>query len=134
MKLKKKQRIILVFIIGYVMMAAGLLMFTYLGVADIGVYAWSIGGVHIVKILIVLPMLIGILRIFQDFYSPDAKIIMAIGALLIVLPAVQSIRYRFQPISVLNYMIILVLMFGGMAIILWSIHMRNKDGHLFDKK
>ena len=104
------------FVIGMVMLAAGLYWFmsnvtvsTYFGVHIWG-YRRGAG-------LVVVPFIAGIIWLFLNVDSMGAKILTVVGVVIILAAVISNIRFIFRSTSLYVYLVMLILIFGGAALV-----------------
>lgn len=109
-----RKRSIITFIVGFVMMIAGLLWFISQSLGSVGVFRIYMGHVPVGKIAITIPFLIGIGWLFLGTNKKVGEYLAVAGIVLIVVSLMISIRFSYQSIPVYSYLAMLVLMFGGL--------------------
>lgn len=121
MKKKRKQNDLLTFLGGLAMLVAGLYWF----MANVSVHSgflsngyFSIGGMNITSGLIVVPFIATIVWLFVNPDSFLAKICVGLSLLLIVAAIILTIKFTFNTTSLYAYLIMLVFIFGGGAMVL----------------
>ncbi len=67
--------------------------------------------------LTLVPMLIGIALLFFNGKSVAGWILTSLGALIIVAGIIVNLQIYFQPTSLYNTLIMLVLLFGGLGLV-----------------
>lgn len=122
---KKKNYDLLTFLAGLVMLVAGFFIFSSKVTVTTG-FGFFVGGYHVNGGLVVIPMLIGIVWWFINPKSIPAKIITFLGLILIVLSVIMNTRFYFHE-SLFNYILMLVLMVGGMALVLKVLFKSKKE-------
>lgn len=133
MKWIKRNKINILFVVGFLLLTSGLLWLVYKGIADVGFYGLHIGFIYIGKILAIIPFLIGIVWLYVNYESKEAKAVLVIGAIAMLIPVLKSLFYRFLPIPLYIYAIIMFLIFSGLGIVIRAIYLRNKEKQLFEK-
>jgi hypothetical protein len=102
------------FLVGFVMTCVGgYLLANQVTVA--GSY-WNFGGTNTFGITL-LPMLIGIGMLFWNGRSAIGWILTAGGALFIFAGVIANLHIYFQPTSLFNTIVMLVLVVGGLSLI-----------------
>jgi len=121
MKKKRQQNDLLTFLGGLAMLVAGLYWF----MANVSVRSdfltsgfFSIGGMNITSGLIVVPFIATIVWLFVNPDSFLAKICVGLSLLLIVAAIILTVRFTFNNTSLYAYLIMLVFIFGGGAMVL----------------
>lgn len=124
-KSKKKNPLIL-FLAGIAMFAAGAFLFTGNVTVTNTWGMWYVGGKQINGGLVVLPMIIGVIWWFISPKSVPAKILTGAGFIFIVVSVIMSTRLVMNNLSLYEYILILVLMAGGAALVLKTLFGNNK--------
>lgn len=114
--MKKRRSPLAQFVIGMVMLAAGLYWFmsnvtvsTYFGL--------RIGGFRFGAGLVVVPFIAGIIWLFLNVDSVGAKLLTVLGIVIILASIISNIHFVFHSTSLYVYLIMLVLIFGGAALV-----------------
>lgn len=113
-----------IFIAGVLMCAAGL----YLFLSNVSVqtrflgggvrFFGLIGGSGIPSGVVTIPFIIGIIMLFFAPESIWPKIVTVIGMLFILLAIIDSTKLEFERTNAFNYIIMVVLIFGGFAMVM----------------
>jgi hypothetical protein len=116
---------------GFWMFFLGLAMATvggYLLLNQVTVHSgfWSWWGGQTFGLTLV-PMLIGIALLFFDGKSIAGWILTSLGALIIIAGIIVNLQIYFQPTSLYNTLIMLVLLFGGLGLIARSLKPASKQ-------
>ena len=119
------------FVIGMVMLAAGLYLFCNRVTVVSGLFTGMIrvGGFNIASGLCIVPLIFGIILIF---YNPSAfigKLVTILGVIVIIAAIIASTRIYMPAISLYEWLLYLVLIFGGgtlLARVLFA-KPKNKD-------
>ena len=98
-----------------------------------GFYGITLGNFRINGGLVVVPFIAGIIWLFLNFDSIGAKILTGLGLLIILASVIMSTRFIFQSRSLYEYLIMLVLIFGGAALCGQVLFAKPKT-ELVDKK
>lgn len=114
------------FLAGIFMCAGGVYLFlsnvdvsTSMFGAGGGINFWGlIGGNGIPTGMITIPLIIGIVMLFFAPNSVLSKIVTALGLLIIILGVISSTTLRFRTTNAFNYVLMVILIFGGAAMIL----------------
>ena len=121
------------FVIGMVMLAAGLYWFmsnvtvsTYFGL--------RIGGFRFGAGLVVVPFIAGIIWLFLNVDSVGAKLLTVLGIVIILASIISNIHFVFRSTSLYVYLIMLVLIFGGAALVGQVLFRWPKDDEDSSKK
>jgi len=112
------------FIIGFAMACIGGYLLTS-HVSVVGSY-WSLYGTNSFGITLI-PMLFGFAMVFFNGRSTIGWILTIGGALFIVAGVIANMHIYFQPTSLFNTLVMLVLLVGGLGLIARAIHPRRGD-------
>ncbi|MCI9477796.1 MAG: hypothetical protein HFI21_02170 [Lachnospiraceae bacterium] len=114
--MRKKRNPLGQFVIGMIMLAAGLYWFmsnvtvsTYFGFRFMG-FRFA-GG------LVVLPFIVGIIWLFLNVDSIGAKLLTGIGVVIILASIISNLQFVFRGVSLYVYLVMLILIFGGSALV-----------------
>ena len=123
-----KKRIPLIqFIIGLVMLTAGGYWFMSSVTVTTGFYGLRLGNMQISGGLVVVPFIAGIIWLFLNIGSIGAKILTCLGLVIILASVIMSTQFVFRSRTLYEYLIILVLIFGGAALSLQVLLAKPKD-------
>lgn len=106
------------FLLGFAMACIGGFLLTH-QVAIVGSY-WAFWGGSTFGITL-LPLLFGIALLFWNGRSLVGWLLTAAGALFIFAGIIANMHLYFQPTSLFNTMVILILLVGGLALIARSL-------------
>lgn len=123
--MKKENNELLRFIAGLAMIVAGLYWFMSSVSVTMGFYSFYIGSFRTGG-LIVVPLIIGIIWIFYDHSSIPAILITVVGLLLIIAAVIKGTVFHFNRTSLYEYVIMLVLIFGGLGLFLSALFQKRK--------
>ena len=104
------------FVIGMVMLAAGLYWF----MSNVTVstnFGFHIWGYRLGAGLVVVPFIAGIIWLFLNVDSMGAKILTVVGVVIILAAVISNIRFIFRSTSLYVYLVMLILIFGGAALV-----------------
>ena len=104
------------FVIGMVMLAAGLYWFMS-NVTVSTYFGFHIWGYRLGAGLVVVPFIAGIIWLFLNVDSMGAKILTVVGVVIILAAVISNIRFIFRSTSLYVYLVILILIFGGAALV-----------------
>ena len=104
------------FVIGMVMLAAGLYWFMS-NVTVSTYFGFHIWGYRLGAGLVVVPFIAGIIWLFLNVDSMGAKILTAVGVVIILAAVISNIRFIFRSTSLYVYLVMLILIFGGAALV-----------------
>lgn len=123
----KKRNPFLQFLIGLVMLAAGGYWFMSSVTVTTGFYGLHLGNFHVSGGLVVVPFIAGIIWLFLNTDSIGAKLLTGIGLVIILASVIMSTTFVFQSRTLYEYLIMLVLIFGGAALSLQVLFAKPKD-------
>jgi hypothetical protein len=106
------------FLLGFAMACVGGFLITH-QVSVVGSY-WSFWGGSSFGITL-LPMLIGVAILFWNGKSTIGWVVTAAGALFIFAGIIANMHIYFQPTSLFNTMVMLILLVGGLALVARSL-------------
>lgn len=129
----KKRNPFLQFLIGLGMLVAGGYWFLTSVTVTTGFYGLTLGNFRISGGLVVVPFIAGIIWLFLNFDSIGAKILTGAGLLIILASVIMSTRFIFQSRSLYEYLIMLILIFGGAALC-GQVLFAKPNRELIDKK
>ena len=120
MKRKRQQNDLLTFLGGLAMLVAGLYWLTTKVTVSSSFFggAFSFGGININSGLIVVPFIACIVWLFINPDSFLAKICVGLSVLLIIAAIILNTHLHMRPTSLYEYLIMLVFIFGGGALVL----------------
>ena len=114
--MKKRRNPLAQFMIGMVMLAAGL----YWVLSNVTVmthFGFQIWNFRVGAGLIVVPFIAGIIWLFLNVDSFGAKLLTVLGIVVILASIIANIQFIFRSTSLYVYLIMLVLIFGGAALV-----------------
>ena len=101
------------------MLAVGLFIFSQkVLVSSSFLSGWSIGGLHITSGLIVVPLIIGVIWMFITEANLISKIFTGLSVILIIVAVIMSTRIYLETVTLFDWILMLVLIFGGLALVL----------------
>ena len=120
MRRKRQQNDLLVFLGGLAMLVAGLYWITTKVTVSSSFFggAFSFGGMNINSGLIVVPFIACIVWLFVDPDSFWAKICLGLSFVLIIAAIIMSTQLHMRSTTLYEYLIMLVFIFGGGAMVL----------------
>jgi len=130
----RKHNPFLQFIIGLAMLVAGGYWFLSTVTVTTGFYGLTFGNTRISGGLVVVPFIAGIIWLFLNFDSIGAKILTGAGLLIILASVIMSTTFIFQRRSLYEYLIMLVLIFGGGALCAQVLFAKPKENKRPRKK
>lgn len=102
------------FLAGFVMAVAGGYLLTNQVTVTSGF--WSFFGPHTFG-LSLLPFIAGVLLLFLDARSKTGWLLLVAGVVIILVGIIANLRIYFEPTSLFNTLLMLVLLFGGIGLI-----------------
>ncbi|MBO4987994.1 MAG: hypothetical protein J6C63_04005 [Lachnospiraceae bacterium] len=117
---KRQQNDLLVFLGGLAMLVAGLYWLTTKVTVSSGFFGgmFSFGGVSINSGLIVVPFIACIVWLFVNPDSTWAKICLGLSVILILAAIIMSTHLHMRSTTLYEYLLMLVFIFGGGALVL----------------
>lgn len=117
--MKKSGNELLKFLAGLVMLIAGLFILSQKVMVYSGFrgYGFRIGGMQLGNGLIMVPFIAGIIWLFASGGSFGAKVLTGLGALFIVLEIVMTTNIKLVHVTLFEWIVILVLLFGGAGLL-----------------
>ena len=116
--MKQKGNPLAQFLIGLAMLVSGGYWFLSSVAVHTAFYSLRLGGMRLNGGLVVVPFIVGVIWICVNTDSFGAKLLTGAGFLMIVASVIAGTEFVFRYTSLYNYLIMLVLMFGGAALIL----------------
>lgn len=117
-KNSKKASDFIEFYMGVLLIIAGLFFLLSKAVVHSGFYGWSLGGLNISTGVVVVPLMIGIIWLVNNPKSLLARLITIAGAIFIVGSIIINIRISFTTTSMVDYIIMMLLIAGGVGLII----------------
>ena len=114
--MKKQRNPLGQFVIGMVMLAAGLYWFMS-NVTVMTHFGFQIWNFRIGAGLIVVPFIAGIIWLFLNVDSFGAKLLTVLGLVIILASIISNIQFMFRATSMYVYLVMLILIFGGAALV-----------------
>ena len=123
---KKKASDFIEFYMGVLLVVAGVFFLLSKAVVRSGFYNWSLGGMSVSTGLIVIPLMFGIIWLVNNPKSILARLITIAGSIFIVGSIIMNIRITFTTTSLFDYLIMMILIAGGIGLILKATFMARK--------
>ena len=124
----KKKNPLLRFLVGLAMLIAGGYWFLSSVTVTTGFLGgFSVGAFRLSGGLVVVPFIAGIIWLFVNSDSFGAKLLTGAGLLIIIASVIMSTRFVFQNRNLYEYLLMLVLIFGGAALDLQVLFSTPKD-------
>lgn len=110
---------LLQFLAGLAMLIAGLFIFSQKVTVTSGFFGFglNIGGLYMSNGLVIVPFIIGVVWMFASEGSFASKVFTAAGVLIIILAVIMTTNIRLQRITLFDWALILVLIFGGAGLL-----------------
>lgn len=127
--MKRERNELVEFLLGAAMLAAGLYLFCTKVTVSMGFFGGivSLGGVRIASGMTVIPVIAGVVLMFL---YPDAfigKLVTGLGFVIIITAIVASTRLYLPTITLFEWLIYLILIFGGAALVIRVLFAQPKD-------
>ncbi len=108
------------FLAGLAMLIAGLFIFSQKVLVHTTFFSSGIrlGSLHLNTGMIIIPLIIGVIWMFVKPKSIWGKLITAAGVLIIIITIIMSTSFRLTTMSLFDWVLILVLIFGGVGLLL----------------
>lgn len=113
------------FILGVLFLALGLFMLSKRVIVSSGWSIFSIGNFDLTTGTIIIPLMIGIILRFVYPKSFIPKLIVLLSAIFIVVAIIMSVRLRFVPTSLFDYLLIIILIASGSGLLLKTLTKKN---------
>lgn len=124
--MKKEKNELIEFLVGIIMLAAGLYWFTSSVTVTTGFYSLKLGGFGVGG-LIVVPFIVGICWMFFNSDSIGAKVVTVLGIVIILASIIAETHFIFDNKKLYEYIIMLVFIFGGASLIAKVLFAKPKD-------
>lgn len=115
--MKKEGNILVVFLVGLVMLAAGLYWFTTSVTVTAGFYNLRFGGSSIGG-MVVVPFIVGVCWMFAQPDSIVPKIILVLGLVIIIASIIAGTHFVFQNRNLYEYLVMIIMICGGATLTL----------------
>lgn len=137
--MEKKGNELLQFLGGLAMLVVGLFILSQKVVVSSGFFGAGIwfGSFHMNNGLIMIPFIIGIVWMFASGGSFLSKVFTGLGVLLIIVSIIISTRIHLMYLSLYEWILILVLIFGGaglLARVLFAMPKKSRPKKEEDRK
>lgn len=130
MKFKIKENMELDFFAGLALFIIGIIVFTKNIYVSTGMFGGgiTIGGVYLRSGVCVLPFIAGVVWMFLRPGKLLPKIISGAGFAVILIAALMSVNIRVRAVPLVRWIIILLLVFGGIALMCTSVYLKSSKG------
>lgn len=116
--MKKARNELMMFLAGLAMLIAGLFIFSQrVMVSSYFSMGFRLGGVHIASGLLIVPLIMGIVWMFASGGSFGSKLLTGIGVFIIIVGVIASTHIRLETITLYEWVLIMVLIFGGLGML-----------------
>lgn len=117
--MKNEKNELLEFLGGIAMLAVGLYWFSINVSVTSGFFSSGIrlGFVNLNSGVVIVPFIIAVILIFMKPESFSRKLFLGISILLIIASVIYTTRFHLAPMSLFEWAGILVLIFGGLALV-----------------
>ena len=113
-----KNNPVLTFIVGAVMLTAGLFwLMQIVQVSSLWGGGWMIGGVQVTGGATLVPLIAGIVWLFFNPKAVGAKVVCILGAVIVIAGILLSIRFSIRNTSLYVFVLIFVLIAGGCGLL-----------------
>lgn len=115
------------FYIGILLIISGLFFLLSKTVVHSGFYGFTVGGLNLSTGLVVIPLMFGIIWLVNNPKSFWARLITIAGSIFIVGSIIMNIRISFITSSLFDYLIMMLLIAGGIGLLIKANLMARKD-------
>ena len=117
--MKKERNELLEFLGGLAMLVVGLYLFTNKASVQTSFFAGNLRlfGLNVNSGLVIIPFIIGVVWLFVKPSSFGAKLVTGLGVLLIIVSVIASTTIRLQRLTLFEWILYLVLIFGGAGLL-----------------
>ena len=126
--MKKERNELLEFLGGLAMLVVGLYLFTNKASVQTSFFAGNLSlfGLNVNSGLVIIPFIIGVVWLFVKPGSFGAKLVTGLGFLLIIVSEIASTTIRLQRLTLFEWILYLVLIFGGVGLLARALFGGNK--------
>ena len=126
--MKKVRNELLEFLGGLAMLVVGLYLFTNKASVQTSFFAGNLSlfGLNVNSGLVIIPFIIGVVWLFVKPSSFGAKLVTGLGVLLIIVSVIASTTIRLQRLTLFEWILYLVLIFGGVGLLARALFGGNK--------
>ena len=126
--MKKERNELLEFLGGLAMLVVGLYLFTNKASVQTSFFAGNLSlfGLNVNSGLVIIPFIIGVVWLFAKPGSFGAKLVTGLGFLLIIVSVIASTTIRLQRLTLFEWILYLVLIFGGVGLLARTLFGGNK--------
>lgn len=113
----KKNNDLTLFLVGVIMLAAGLYWFMSSVTVTTGFFSFALGGFRIGG-LVVVPFIAGVFWIFANPESFIGKLLTVVGLVVIVASIIAGTTFYFKSKTLYEYLVMLVFIVGGFSLVM----------------
>lgn len=126
--MKKERNELLEFLGGLAMLVVGLYLFTNKASVQTSFFAGNLSlfGLNVNSGLVIIQFIIGVVWLFVKPGSFGAKLVTGFGFLLIIVSVIASTTIRLQRLTLFEWILYLVLIFGGVGLLARALFGGNK--------
>ena len=124
---KRKASNYIEFYIGILLIISGLFFLLSKAVVHSGYYGFSVGGLNVSTGIVVIPLMLGIVWLVNNPKSFWARLITIAGSIFIVGSIIMNIRIYFTTTSFFDYLIMMLLIAGGVGLLIKANSMAKKE-------
>ena len=123
--MKEAKNELMQFVAGIIMLVVGLYIFSQKVIVFSGVF--SFGGGRFSSGLIVVPLIIGIVWMFVSGANFASKVFTVLAAIIIIASVVMTTNIHLSAMTLYDWILILVLIFGGAGLVAKVLFANNKS-------
>lgn len=124
----KKNNDLALFLVGVIMLAAGLYWFMSSITVTTGFYSFTFGGFRIGG-LVVVPFIAGVSWVFAKPSSFVGKLVMVLGLVIIIASIIAGTTFYFRSRTLYEYLVMLVCMVGGFTLVMKVLLADRRTSH-----
>ena len=116
------------FLLGLALFIVGIVLFTkniYVS-SSLLTHGLKVGGIYLRSGICVIPFIIGVILMFIKPENLFPKILSGAGFLFIIAVAIGSVNIRVRAIPIVKWLIMLLLIFGGIILMCSAVYLRGK--------
>lgn len=124
-KKNRENNTLLHFFLGLILFCVGVFLVFQNTTVSMAWYTWSIGGLGLSQGIVSIPLLIGIGLLFYNSKSIVSWLVFILGVVFVLVTIIMSVRLRFNPTSLLNYIFMFGTILAGTGLLLKSIFIKK---------
>lgn len=124
----KKNNDLTLFLVGIIMLVAGLYWFMSSVTVTTGFFSFTYGGFRIGG-LVVVPFIAGVCWVFANPSSFVGKLVMVLGIVLIIASIIAGTTFYFKSQTLYEYLVMLVCMVGGFTLVMKVLLADRRTSH-----